>query len=243
MHSAAVQSNGADSKRPGLWRGATPAGFPPGSPDVFACFWPGAHGRRSRRHGRDPATAPPPRRSGTGCARCCGGRPSPILRQHWTVVGRIRAGLMGKAVIPGSRLRHWHGDGWQFPPPSARRGPWRSARSWDGSRVDASVAQTLKRFLRKDGLAGGKATKVHTAQHWPFQRAVQMGGGAGGDSVAGIGHADALTNNAVGGSATAMDTQHGLWAGLVQSAWIGGQGGGHGGVWNRRRASNARNGG
>jgi hypothetical protein len=100
---------------------------------------------------------------------------------------------------------HWHGGAWRFPPPSARSGPWRSAKSWDGSRRLAFNCGNPKANLKPHWLLGGE--RHQTAYPETFRR-----------SVAGVGHTNSLARDAVAGRSAAMAAQHRIFTSPCRDA-------------------------
>ena len=202
------------ARRLGLGRAEPLEDRPPGSPVVCGGSLPARDGPKSRLHDRDPAAGRPPRRRGRSSARCCGGRPSPNLQAAPTLCrtkprpldGESRHSAQGfcllKLRLPLRRwLKLWRGDALQSQPPSARRGPWRSAESWGGSRRLAFNCVDPKANLKLCRLSG--AHRHQTAYPATFV-----------SSVAGVGYADSLADDSVIGRSPAMAAQHRLSTGV-----------------------------
>lgn len=101
------------------------------------------------------------------------------FKRNQSFVGRNSLAWMGKAVRPAPAgpvcppealtrqrsLRRWHGAWWRFPPQPARRGPWQSARSSDGSRFFRPEELNPKGILKSCRPFGRKAKKRYIPQH------------------------------------------------------------------------------
>jgi hypothetical protein len=98
-------------------------------------------------------------------------------------------------------LKLWHGDALQSQPPSARRGPWRSAESWGGSRRLAFSCLDPKANLKLCRLS--RAHRHQTAYPATTDK-----------SVAGVGYANSLADDSVFGRSPAMTAQHRILTGI-----------------------------
>ncbi len=131
-------------------------------------------------------------------------------------------------------LRRSHGGGWRSPPPSARRGPWQAGESLDGSCHNIALALNPKANLKDRRCFGGKAKKLHIAQHGvtmarPGSAMTLVSPSGGQASVARVGHADPLAGEAIAGCPSAVGAQHGVRAirmgGGLRRHRVGGGGG------------------